>query len=111
MNRSFFIFIGVLIYAATMTSCSSQMTITATDQTQSSVVDSNSDSNLEIRKMALSRVSDQRVFGKIAIDIKDNIEIRKMALARVSDQRVFGQIAMNTTDSLEIRKMAQQRQE
>ena len=64
------------------------------------------ESNLEMRKYALSRVTDQSVLKQIALDDKENAEMRRYALSRVSDQSTFIQIALDSGENVEMRRYA-----
>ena len=48
----------------------------------------------ELRKLALSRVTEQWVFERIALNNRESDELRKLALLRVTDQSVFERISL-----------------
>ena len=67
---------------------------------QGKVIDSEFfESNLEIKKLTLSRSTDQEVFKQIALNDKETSEIRRYAISRSTDQSVFKQIALDEKES------------
>ena len=63
------------------------------------------DKNLELRKLAMSLLNDQSAFKEIALNDK-NLELRKLAMSRLNDQSTFKEIALNDKENTELRKLA-----
>ena len=89
MKKLFFALIcGCLICAATMTVQAQE------GHTADSVfgkIALNDKENAEVRRYALTRITDQSVFKQIALNDKEDAEIRRFVLTRVTDQSVFKQ--------------------
>jgi hypothetical protein len=90
--------------------CAATMTVRAqSSHTSDSVfvqIALNNKEDAEIRRFALTRITDQSAIGQIVLNEKEDADFRKFALTRTSDQSVIRQIALNDKEDAEIRKFA-----
>ena len=104
MKHLFFI----LICSSLM--CAATMTVQAQEKNNADSVfreiAENSKEDKDIRRFALTRITNQNVFSEIAANSKEDKEIRRFALTRITDQNVFREIALNDKEDKEIRRFA-----